>query len=83
MSLLPSESAYGGELTSVLQQHHCLSVDARTRYMQYTDELTLNTAEIVPLSKRPMYQGVLGATWGIASVLGPILGGILTEKVSW
>ena len=30
-----------------------------------------------------MYQGWLGGTWGIASVLGPILGGLLTTKASW
>lgn len=39
--------------------------------------------DIVPLSKRGMYQGVVGSTWGIASALGPILGGLLTQWASW
>lgn len=39
--------------------------------------------DIVPLSKRGMYQGVIGSTWGIASALGPIFGGLLTDRASW
>ena len=30
--------------------------------------------EVVPLAKRPMYQGLFGACFGIASVIGPLLG---------
>ncbi|WRT69577.1 uncharacterized protein IL334_006566 [Kwoniella shivajii] len=40
-------------------------------------------SDIVPLHKRGTYQGFLGSAWGIAAVLGPILGGLLTEKASW
>ncbi|WWC73552.1 uncharacterized protein I206_107524 [Kwoniella pini CBS 10737] len=45
--------------------------------------LTILVADIVPLHKRGTYQGFLGSSWGIAAVLGPILGGLLTEKASW
>lgn len=38
---------------------------------------------IVPLQKRPMYQGFLGAIFGIASVTGPLLGGAFTDNISW
>lgn len=41
------------------------------------------SADIVPLEKRGVYQGWVGGTWGIAGTLGPILGGLLTEKASW
>ncbi|OWT39397.1 hypothetical protein C362_02992 [Cryptococcus neoformans Bt1] len=40
-------------------------------------------SDIVPLEKRGAYQGILGSSWGIAAVLGPLLGGVLTEKASW
>ncbi|KAF7336497.1 MFS general substrate transporter [Mycena sanguinolenta] len=40
-------------------------------------------SDIVSLRDRGKYSSVIGGTWGIASVLGPLLGGILTEKASW
>ncbi|OIW30323.1 putative MFS multidrug transporter [Coniochaeta ligniaria NRRL 30616] len=37
----------------------------------------------VPLHKRPLYQGLFGAIFGISSVVGPLLGGAFTSKVTW
>jgi len=37
----------------------------------------------LPLEKRPAWMGAAGATMGIASVVGPLLGGVLTTNVSW
>lgn len=37
----------------------------------------------VPLRKRAIYIGLLGSMFGIASVVGPLLGGALTDRVSW
>ncbi|KUL90136.1 hypothetical protein ZTR_02026 [Talaromyces verruculosus] len=37
----------------------------------------------VPLRKRPVYIGILGSMFGIASVVGPIIGGAFTEYVTW
>lgn len=37
----------------------------------------------VPLHKRPQFQGLFGAVFGVASVVGPLLGGAFTSNVSW
>lgn len=37
----------------------------------------------VPLEKRPVFTGIIGAMYGIASIAGPLLGGVFTDKLSW
>lgn len=37
----------------------------------------------VPLDKRPKIQGLFGAVFGIASILGPVVGGAFTSNVTW
>lgn len=32
---------------------------------------------------RPRYQGLFGAVFGLSSVIGPLLGGFLTDNISW
>ncbi|USW59767.1 Putative major facilitator superfamily, MFS transporter superfamily [Septoria linicola] len=38
---------------------------------------------VLPLHKRPLYNGILGAVMGVAAVAGPLLGGVFTTLVSW
>ncbi|KAJ7136303.1 major facilitator superfamily transporter [Mycena crocata] len=40
-------------------------------------------ANTVPLANRPIWSGMIGGVFGVASVAGPLLGGALTDKVSW
>jgi len=37
----------------------------------------------VPLRKRAIYIAALSSMFGISSVVGPILGGVLTDRASW
>ncbi|KRM36766.1 major facilitator superfamily permease [Agrilactobacillus composti DSM 18527 = JCM 14202] len=40
-------------------------------------------ADIFPFEKRARVLGLNGSAWGVASVIAPLLGGFLVEKLSW
>lgn len=39
--------------------------------------------DVFALEERPKVQGIISSVWGIASLVGPFLGGILIEVLSW
>lgn len=39
--------------------------------------------EILPINKRPLGMALLGSVFGVASVVGPLIGGAFTSNVSW
>lgn len=40
-------------------------------------------ADLYPPAERPRVQGLFGGVWGISSVIGPTVGGFLTDTVGW
>lgn len=36
----------------------------------------------IPIYKRPLFHGIFGAVFGIASVCGPLISGVFTTKIS-
>ncbi|KAJ6789171.1 hypothetical protein PWT90_03295 [Aphanocladium album] len=37
----------------------------------------------IPLQQRPLWQGGAGALFAVASVIGPVVGGAFTDKITW
>lgn len=40
-------------------------------------------ADYIPLKERGKYQGALGGVFGVVTVLGPLLGGLFTDHLTW
>ncbi|MBI2468424.1 MAG: MFS transporter, partial [Candidatus Rokubacteria bacterium] len=40
-------------------------------------------ADLYGLEQRARMQGYFSATWGVASIVGPLIGGFLTDQLSW
>jgi EmrB/QacA subfamily drug resistance transporter len=40
-------------------------------------------ADLFPPDRRAKYTGLVGAVWGVAGVIGPLAGGVITDHVGW
>lgn len=40
-------------------------------------------ADLYTLKERAQMQGLFGSVWGLSSIVGPLLGGIITDHLSW
>lgn len=41
------------------------------------------SSDVVSLEKRGKYQGIIGVVVATSNSIGPLLGGVFTEEVSW
>jgi EmrB/QacA subfamily drug resistance transporter len=40
-------------------------------------------ADLFPPDRRAKYTGLVGAVWGVAGVIGPLAGGVITDHLGW
>jgi MFS family permease len=40
-------------------------------------------SDLFAMRERGTYFGIIGGVWALASSLGPIIGGLFTQKVNW
>src|SRR5262245_25542434 len=45
--------------------------------------MVMLTVDLIPLRKRPMWQGVGGCVMLVSAVVGPLIGGAFTTKLTW
>lgn len=45
--------------------------------------VNISISDLFAMRERGAYYGVIGGVWALASSLGPVIGGALTQKVSW
>lgn len=41
------------------------------------------TTDIVPLRQRPTYYAIVQMAWAIGTLVGPIIGGVIAENITW
>jgi EmrB/QacA subfamily drug resistance transporter len=72
----------------------CGAAQSMTQLIAFRGLQGLGAGGLIPLTfavigdlfsprERGRYQGLTGAVWAIAAVAGPLLGGVLTDSVSW
>ncbi len=44
---------------------------------------TATIGDVVPVARRGAALGIVAGTWGLAAVIGPLLGGLITHFISW
>jgi predicted MFS family arabinose efflux permease len=45
--------------------------------------VNITISDLFSVRDRGMYFGIIGGVWALASSLGPVIGGLFTQKVSW
>ncbi|MGV7587820.1 MDR family MFS transporter [Mycobacterium kansasii] len=77
----------GGSVLCGLAQSMAMLVGARALQGVGGGAITVTATaligEVVPLRERGRYQGILGAVFGVTTVVGPLLGGYFTDYLTW
>lgn len=75
-------SALCGLSTSATQLILCRAVQGVGSAALFTSAFTV-IADLFTPAERGRFQGIFGAAFGLSSVVGPLLGGFLTDTVGW
>jgi EmrB/QacA subfamily drug resistance transporter len=75
-------SALSGLVQDMVQLIVCRMLQGLGAGSLMTIGMTI-VGELFPLEQRARMQGYISGVWGIASLCGPLIGGLLTDHVSW
>lgn len=64
-----------GDMVATFKQLHLLNF--------FVSLLSLTISDIMTPRERGKYNGIMGGVFALASVIGPLVGGALTDHVSW
>ncbi|MCS6804586.1 MAG: MFS transporter [Blastocatellia bacterium] len=75
-------SALSGQASSMVELITCRAIQGLGAGALVPLGLTI-IGDIYSLAERSRMQGLFSGVWGVASLIGPLVGGLITEHISW